>query len=405
MTITTAEPSAIDYVRARAAEILELDRWPRERLLELQRSRLRSMLQHAVDHSPYYRETLGADAADRELSELPALSKQVVTERFDELVTDPRVRLASVRRFLETAEPGVPLLGEFRAFATSGATGSPGVSVYSRAEFTEWVAAGLARLARVGIGPDTRLIAIGAPGDVHITRQLFAAFQSGSDGVPRLSVTTPLREAVAALNRYRPDAVIGYASVLGTLADEQLEGRLAIEPRLTIATSEVLTDETARRVEAAWGSQPFNVYAATEAPGIASGSPERVGMHVWEESVVVEGVDAGGRPVRPGVPGAKVLLTSLVSRVQPLIRTSSPIRSWLPQGRIRVVVRFSDWPASTGGAMTSSCSPPRRAAPSRCIRTGCERRSRRSSRSGSTRSCMRATGCSACGSCLGPRRV
>jgi phenylacetate-coenzyme A ligase PaaK-like adenylate-forming protein len=364
VTITAAEPSAIDYVRARAAEILALDRWPRERLLELQRSRLRSVLQHAVDHSPYYRETLGADAADRELSELLALSKQVVTERFDELVTDPRVRLASVRRFLETAEPGAPLLGEFRAFATSGATGSPGVSVYSRAEFTEWVAAGLARLARVGIGPDTRLIAIGAPGDVHITRQLFAAFQSGSDGVPRLSVTTPLREAVAALNRYRPDAVIGYASVLGTLADEQLEGRLAIEPRLTIATSEVLTDETARRVEAAWGSQPFNVYAATEAPGIASGSPERVGMHVWEESVVVEVVDAGGRPVPPGVPGAKVLLTSLVSRVQPLIRyelsdsvvvAAGPDPSGRPFLRLARVDGRSDdilvFPAAEGGTV------------------------------------------------------
>jgi hypothetical protein len=103
MTITASDASAIDHVRARAAEILALDRWPRERLLELQRSRLRSVLQHAVDQSPYYRETLGADAADRDLSELPTLPKQIVTERFDQLVTDPRVQLDSVRRFLETA--------------------------------------------------------------------------------------------------------------------------------------------------------------------------------------------------------------------------------------------------------------------------------------------------------------
>jgi phenylacetate-coenzyme A ligase PaaK-like adenylate-forming protein len=199
---------------------------------------------------------------------------------------------------------------------------------------------------------------------VHISRQLFAAFQSGRDGVPRLSVTTPLPEAIAALNRYRPDAVIGYASVLGTLAEEQLEGRLAIEPRATIATSEVVTDETGRRVEAAWGSEPFNVYAATEAPGIASGSPERVGMHVWEESVVVEVVDDEGRPVPPGVPGDKVLLTSLVSRVQPLIRyelsdsvvvADGPDPSGRPFLRLARVDGRSDdilaFPAAEGGTV------------------------------------------------------
>jgi phenylacetate-coenzyme A ligase PaaK-like adenylate-forming protein len=43
-------------------------------------------------------------------------------------------------------------------------------------------------------------------------------------------------------------------------------------------------------------------------------------MHVCEESVVLEVVDGENRPVPPGVPGTKVLLTSLVNRVQPLIR-------------------------------------------------------------------------------------
>jgi phenylacetate-CoA ligase len=123
---------------------------------------------------------------------------------------------------------------------------------------------------------------------VRITRELFAAFQRGRSGVPRLSVETPLPELVAALNGYQPEAVIAYASVLGLLAEEQLEGRLAIQPRVTITTSEVLTEETSRRAESAWGSEPLNTYAATEAPGIAFTSLARVGMHVAEESVVVE---------------------------------------------------------------------------------------------------------------------
>jgi phenylacetate-CoA ligase len=163
-------------------------------------------------------------------------------------------------------------------------------------------------------------VAIGAPSDEHVTRQLFARFQGGRRDVPRLSATTPLAETTSALEANRPEAIIAYASVPDVLAQEQLEGRLAIAPRITIATSEVLTDETVTRVREAWGSPPVNVYAATEAPGMASDSPDRVGMHVWEESVLLEVVDDRNRPVPPGAPGSKVLLTNLVNRAQPLIR-------------------------------------------------------------------------------------
>ncbi len=314
------DPMAPEALRAHAGEILAVDRWPREQLVELRRERLHAVLEHAVMRSPYYREALGPDAPDAELADLPTLPKPLLMEEFDRVVTDPRLRVDDLRAFLGEAEPGAAYLGEYRVFATSGATGTPGLFAYSHEEFAHWIAVGLARLARIGVGPETRLIAIGAPGDVHITRQLFAAFQAGRRDVPRVNATTPLPELVEALNGYQPEAMIAYASVLGILAQEQLEGRLAIEPQLAMGTSEVLTDETIRRVEEAWGAAPLNTYAATEAPGIAMGSLERVGMHVCEESIVLEVVDAANRPVPAGVPGSKVLLTSLVNRAQPLIR-------------------------------------------------------------------------------------
>jgi phenylacetate-coenzyme A ligase PaaK-like adenylate-forming protein len=45
-------------------------------VLELQRKRLRGLIGHAVAHSPYYRETLGRDAADAPLEELPTLRRR-----------------------------------------------------------------------------------------------------------------------------------------------------------------------------------------------------------------------------------------------------------------------------------------------------------------------------------------
>jgi phenylacetate-coenzyme A ligase PaaK-like adenylate-forming protein len=224
-------------------------------------------------------------------------------------------------------------------FATSGSTGAPGVFLYSHGEFVHWIAVSVARLARFGVGPTTRLVAIGAPSDVHITRQLFAAFQADQEGVPRLSVAMPIAEIVAALNEYKPEAVIAYASVLGALAEEQLERRLTIRPRLSFATSAVLTQETTRRVEAAWGIEPISAYAATEAPAIAIGSLAGAGLHISEESVLVEVVDDACKPVAPGRPGTKVLLTNLVNRVQPLIRYELVDAVTLAEGPVRAVLR------------------------------------------------------------------
>jgi phenylacetate-CoA ligase len=319
--MTVATPSnALEQIRARAGQLLAHDHWSRAEVLAYQRERVQEVLRHAVAHSPYYRHALGADAPGRPLDSLPTLPKALLMENFDRIVTDERLRHADLEAFLDEADAGAAYLDEFRLFSTAGTTGIPGVFVYTHAEFAHWIALSLAALARVGVTPQTRFVAIGAPGAVHITRQLFAAFLAGRDDVPRLAVTTPMEEMVAALDAYEPEAILAYASVLGALADEQLEGRLGIAPRIVIATSEVLTDDAAQRIAEAWGVRPMQAYAATEAPPIATGSPEHVGMHVWENSVVLEVVDRDNKPVPPGEPGAKVLLTNLVHRTQPLIR-------------------------------------------------------------------------------------
>ena len=359
---TSVDPFAPEALGAHARELLERDRWPRERLLGLQRERLRSLLRHAVERSPYYREALGPGAENAGLADLPTLPKRVLMELFDQIVTDRRLRLTDLEAFLAEADAGAAYLGEYRVFSTAGTTGVPGVFVYTREELARWIAVSFAALARVGVTAETRFVAIGAPSALHITRQMFAAMQSGRGDVPRLTVLTPMADIVEALNRYRPQALLGYASVVAMLADEQLEGRLSIEPRVAICTSEVLTDDAARRIEEAWAIQPCNAYASTEAPPTATGSLDHVGMHIWESELVLEVVDDHGHHVPPGVPGSKVLLTNLVNRAQPLIRYElsdsvviepGPDPSGRPYLRIARVDGRSDdilrLPAVTGG--------------------------------------------------------
>ena len=315
---TSVDPLDPAKIGAHGASLLQRDQWSREQLAEYQRERLRALIRHAVRHSPYYREVLGSGAEGAELAELPTLTKRVLMEQFDAVVTDPRLRLANIEPFLGHADAGALYLGEYRVFSTSGTSGVPGLFVYSQAEFAHWVGVFIRSFARLGMTPATRIVGVGAPSALHLSQQVIAAMQAGRSGAPRISVTTPLREMVPALEAYQPEVVGGYPSVIALLAEEQLRGRLAIAPRVVLTTSEVLTDDAAWRIEAAW-TKPVQGYFSTEVGVIASGSLDHVGMHVSEEAIV-EVVDDANRPAPPGTLGARVLLTNLVNLSQPLIR-------------------------------------------------------------------------------------
>ena len=117
-----------------------------------------------------------------------------------------------------------------------------------------------------------------------------------------------------------------------------------------------------RRIGEAWGLDPLDFYGTTEAAVPAAGRPGQAGMDVLEDLVVLEVVDDHDRPVPPGVPGHKVLLTNLVNRVQPLLRyeltdsvtlAGGPNPLGLPYARIAAVDGRSDdvitLPAAGGG--------------------------------------------------------
>lgn len=135
----------------------------------------------------------------------------------------------------------------------------------------------------------------------------------------RLDATDALSDTVSALNSFQPQALVGYASMLRLLAEEQFAGRLAITPRAVFSASEVLTPEIRAMASQAWGSEPFNVYAATETAGVASECRQHH-LHRYEDLVIAEPVDEQYRAVPPGVTGDKLLVTVLSSRTQPLIR-------------------------------------------------------------------------------------
>jgi len=313
------------------AELLERDRWSRDDLMAYQEERARALIAHAVSKSLYYREALGADAAERPLAELPTLSKATLMAEFDRVITDPRLRLADLRAHLSGPDPSQSFLGEYRVATTSGTTGRRSIVVFTAEEAAAWRAVSGRPMMRMGIGPrPPRFAALGSPSPVHVTRQVLVP-----PGVPTppVSAATPIAELVAALNAQQPELLVGAVGVWRALAEEQIAGRLRIAPKAASFSSEAVTADVRRRVRQAWGIEPMSGYAATEAPAIATSSPEHAELEIADDVVVIEIVDDDGKPVAPGRPGARVLLTNLINYAQPLIRyelTDSVVASPLP---------------------------------------------------------------------------
>lgn len=302
------------------------DRWPVDRLRAFQSARLGALAHHAARRTRLYADLYaGLDLTDPEtLSRLPTTDKRLLIERFDDSVADPRLTRAAVLDHAAAMSGDALLHGAYRVIATTGTSGLRGHFVYDRAGWREALADTLRWNAMIGLAPRLprrpRLAAIGADTPLHVTGRIALSGDAGLFRILRLSAAEPVPALAAALAAFRPEALIGYPSLLARLALEQIEGRLAIRPRLVATHSETLTAAMRRRIRAAWGRECFDHYGLTEAPHVAAECAAHRGLHLFEDSVLAEPVDEAGKPVPPGAPAARWLLTNLANRVQPIIR-------------------------------------------------------------------------------------
>lgn len=298
------------------------ERWSRAAVDAFQAGELAKLRQFAYERSAFYRR-FHRGLEGKPLTELPVLTKAELMSSFDEAVTDPRVRIKDVEAFLGARKGNELYLGDYWVARTSGTTGHPGTFLANRLEWTTVIASYARAQEWAGIRANllrrTRLGVVSSLTPWHQSAVVGQSVDSPFVPVRRWDATRPIEEIVSGLNEWQPENLIAYASMARVLADEQIKGRLHIAPRAVMCASEVLTPETRGRIVEAWGIAPFNVYAATEPAGVAS-ECTRHRLHVFEDLVVTEVVDERNRPVPPGRSGAKVLVSVLFSRTQPLIR-------------------------------------------------------------------------------------
>lgn len=320
---------------AAAALPVMLDRleWPADRLAEHRQAALRRLVRVARDLSPWHRKRLAdvhPDEVDEStMAELPVMTKDDLMEHFDEIVTDERLRRSVVEDHLAGLPGANPyLFDRYQACASGGSSGRRGVFVY---DWDGWVTGywsclrHLFRAVRVFpamANAPQRPVMVAAAVPTHVTASLLRTF-AGPQLPWRLApVTLPVEQRVGMLNEIQPTTLAGYTTALRELAREAQAGRLRISPVQVVVSGEPLLAEIRRELEETFGATVGNVYATSEAGGLATlcGRPDSPWLHLAEDTSVVEPVDAAGAPVDTGTCSDKLYLTNLYNHALPLIR-------------------------------------------------------------------------------------
>jgi len=268
----------------------------------------------------------GIDAGsftEADLPSLPVMTKDDLMSEFFSVVTDDRLSLDVVEDHVEHVDDRPYLFDRFRAVTSSGSSGRRGVFVY---DWDEWTTLALMQSrARLGTADDAprpsgaATVSLFAGEGAHLSKVMRTFLAERGDPPVHLPMTLPVAAVVSGLNAAQPDLLMGYPSALDVIVREALEGRLKIAPRYVETGGELLMERTREGVRDLWGVEIDDAWTVVEGAYAFSCAPGRA-MHLPDDLVIIEPVDASGRPVGAGEPAAKVYLTNLYNRTQPLIR-------------------------------------------------------------------------------------
>ena len=262
------------------------------------------------EHSSFYREHWrGHDL--RDWRTLPLIDKQVMMAHFGDFNTRGIAleEAMEVALHAERSRNFSPQVGELTVGLSSGTSGHRGLFLVSPQEQAAWAGTMLARALH------------------HLPRQpLRVAFflRSNSNLYEQIGshlirfryfdLMLPLNQAVAELNAFQPQILVGPPSLLGFLAAEARSGRLHIRPERLISVAEVLEEQDRARIEASFAVPVHQIYQCTE--GLLAVSCARGSLHIQEDAVAIQFEplpDSGSDRVVP-------IVTDLWRSTQPIIR-------------------------------------------------------------------------------------
>lgn len=283
---------------------------------DYQTDQLRLLLLYANRHVPYYKTLfagLDLSEADLEAFVLDDLSKLPILEK-EQIRTHPELFISK----------NVPF-GSLNKYYTSGTTGTP-LAILSTSDTDRKNQAAYEVRVRRWAGLNHRM------SRAMIGGRLVVSHESTSPPYWRYNIferqlyfsafhiaPANISDYVHALNHYRPDYLVGYASSHFFLARMIAEKGFQVhQPKAVLTSSENLTSEMRKTISEVYSCPVFDGYSGVEACCQIS-ECEHHTMHESPDMGIIELLNESSRPAKPGELG-EIIATGLLNFEQPLIR-------------------------------------------------------------------------------------
>jgi phenylacetate-CoA ligase len=288
-------------------------RLSQQKLRELQLKKFRKLVKHCYNHSPYYRkiiENQKIDITNCIPEDFPILDKKTLMENFDQIVTNPKIKLSNIKLYLEeNKDPTSMYLDKYHVIRTSGSSGEIGVYLYHEDELAT-VFANVVRSGRSGI--NQKMAFIGKIDDHYAgvtmataAKRLPLIYKS----LLLIDVNEPISDIIEKLNKYQPTNIGGYAFIIARLAQYQKKGVLKINPKVIQVGGEPMSIPDKELIEEVFNQEVINVYACSETLLLAIGKSDyNHNMKIMEDCVYLQIFDH------------YILCTNLFNYTLPLIR-------------------------------------------------------------------------------------
>ena len=297
----------------------------------LQQERLHELVDYVRQHSPYLAKLYAHLPETYSLTDLPITKKAELLENYNDWVTDRELNLEKVLSYVdrEASKANELLLGKYSALKTSGSSGNPLPMV--RDDYRNKIHGQLIGQRLCGrMDPDflnirknrvaTVIHTSNGASSYEAAKRMLVANPGYEDNFLCLSVLDNINHIVEKLNRFQPDSMTGYPSVLVQLALEQQKGNLKLNLKALASSAEMLTEENFYLLQNAFNCPIANNYCMTEGGEIAM-THNCPHLHLNEDWIIVEPVDKDMNPIGETDEWSEgILVTDLSNYVQPIIR-------------------------------------------------------------------------------------
>jgi phenylacetate-CoA ligase len=271
-------------------------RWDAQRIRAYQDAKLRILVEHAFGTVPYYRALM--DSAGLQPQDI----RSVADLRHIPITTKQALRDAGYDACISSTYRGQQLHMQ----STSGSSGIPFKAYREPAAERQRTGFLLRALAAAGYRLADPLLLVVEPADRP---------PPGWTRWRKLGFDQPADRLLAELNDHRPTVVFGYVSPIRQMAKLIRDTAApAHRPKAVVTVSEGLDPESRTLIAETFGAAVFEIYGSAECGVMGWECSAHVGLHVAEDSVVVELLEGASDH------SSRVIVTNLNVLAMPFLR-------------------------------------------------------------------------------------